>query len=368
MTDYCLHPESCSCSKRATGSRIVASNNAVGPAIVSHVPAALLTTPSSGGLNFGYCAANNDGEPLGMQFRRAVARVEGVSAADVYITASLLEWFERLPRALGRRNIFRMMGDFVGYGRGAADDIRLTEIPVAIEADSVDPLAVANVVRGSDKPIIFLTFPVTNPLQQKMSLDVVRAILAANSEAIIVIDNAYRGFGEVSGLASFALSNERTIYVQTASKDLLLCGARIGWFVASPLLRARTAPSVLPYAACPASLEQGHRLLQMPDVLSAMRQKQARARDILSLGSSRLGLPICTGAGPWISIKLGCQSASVVETLAIEHRIDVQMQTGSLAGWVRISATVPCQAQIIVSALDKILAPKTRTAGRWQVG
>lgn len=211
--DRCFHPLSCACSRRAAGHRIDASNNAVGPAIGSHVPAALLTLPSTPNLNFGYCAANKDNEPLGMAFRQAVAKAEGVKTADVCITGSLLELFERLPRVLGRHSIIKLMGDFVGYGRGAAHDIPLIEIPVLIDADAVDPGTVGNTVRGKEDPMVFLTFPTTNPLQQRVSLDVAKAVLSSNPNAIVVIDNAYGAFGDIRDLASFALSNERTIYV-----------------------------------------------------------------------------------------------------------------------------------------------------------
>src|SRR6266545_4472010 len=76
MTDHCRHPQSCSCSRRSAECRIVASNNAVGPAIASHVPEVLLTLPSTPTLNFGYLAANSEDDRLGMEFRRSIARVE----------------------------------------------------------------------------------------------------------------------------------------------------------------------------------------------------------------------------------------------------------------------------------------------------
>lgn len=96
-------------------------------------------------------------------------------------------------------------------------------------------------------------------------------------------------------------------------------------------------------------------MLQMPQVLNAMRRKQARARDILAEGSERLKVPMRAGAGPWTLIKLGSDVGPFVDELASKHKIDVQPQTGALTGWVRISATVPCQAQTIVAAMTEIL-------------
>jgi hypothetical protein len=39
--------------------------------------------------------------------------------------------------------------------------------------------------------------------------------------------------------------------------------------------------------------------------------------------------------------------------------IDVQLQTDALTGWIRISATVPCEADRIVSAFASILGTAT---------
>jgi histidinol-phosphate/aromatic aminotransferase/cobyric acid decarboxylase-like protein len=352
MTNRCLNPGSCPCAQR---SPIDASNNAIGPAIINWVPAVALAAPSDPSLNFRYVAANNNDGPLGLMFRRSVAEVEHVNAACVCATGSLLELFGRLPRDLGRRNIVKVEGDFVGYGRGAARDLPLTEVKVQIGATSVDPDEIAQVVRGKDDAIVFLTYPVTNPLQQTMPIDAIEAVLSSNKSAIVVADNAYGGFGEIKNLASIALSNDRTIYVQTASKDLFLCGVRVGWAIASPPLLAPIAASMPPYALSPASLDQVSRLIHMPEVVRAMRQQQASARDILAEGLRALGLSIRGGVGPWVLVNLGIAANRIVNELAKNHRITVQAQLGSLTGWVRISATVPCQAETIVAALTSLL-------------
>lgn len=359
MSRQCLHPDTCPCT--TASSRIVASNNAIGIRIASYHPEVLLTS-SINAFNFGYCAANDDRDDLGVAVRRLIAELEGVKVGEVQICGSLLELFTRLPRALGCRTIVKVAGDFAGYARGSAIDIPLVETRPDLENPLVDPSLVSETVRDLDKPMVFLTFPVTNPFQQTTPVEAAGAVLEANPEAIVVLDNAYRGYGQTKGLVSLALAHGRVIYVQTAAKDLLLCGGRFGWAITSPTLREKLSQVLLPFTPSPASLEQGRRLLLMPSTLESMRKTQTKARDILSEGISRVA-STRSGPAPWILVDFGTEAANVTEELRTKYRVDVLQQAAPLLNWVRISATVPCEAHRIVDVITEVLM-KARVKAR----
>jgi histidinol-phosphate/aromatic aminotransferase/cobyric acid decarboxylase-like protein len=212
------------------------------------------------------------------------------------------------------------------------------------------------VVKTAIDPIVLLTFPVTNPGNQSMSLAVAKAALAANDNAIVVIDNAYRGAFEIEGLARFSLAHERSIYINTASKDLFLCGARFGWAIAAKPLLDRLSSVLPPYGVGSDALIQGLRVLTLPEALRAARLTQATARDILIFGMCALNIPMQSGVGPWVLVYFGSEASAIVDELALVYRIDVQRQTASLDGWIRISATVPREAESIVNAIADILS------------
>jgi len=53
-------------------------------------------------------------------------------------------------------------------------------------------------------------------------------------------------------------------------------------------------------------------------------------------------------------VELGPEAGAIVDRLANQHRVYVQDQTGrieDLAGWIRISTNVPCDARRVVEAL-----------------
>src|SRR5262249_32197114 len=145
------------------------------------------------------------------------------------------------------------------------------------------------------------------------------------------------------------------IYVQTASKDLFLSGGRFSWVVASPALRAQFEHALMPFAVPPAALMEGYGLLKMPDALSTLRAHQSAAHQILSEGIGKLGLQVRDGRGPWVLVNLGAGCDAIIRGLSDTFNIDVQPQTGMLAGWARISATMPCQAERLVSALTALV-------------
>jgi histidinol-phosphate/aromatic aminotransferase/cobyric acid decarboxylase-like protein len=360
--------DNCGCT---VGKMIEAHNNAVGTTMIHYVPALrpLLETPAE--LNLRYVPILEDSDPDVASARGLIAEGLGVAADEVIICGSLLEKFGTLAKRLGCETLVRLNGDFGGFEAGAEMGVRMERIEVDPAAEWIDPSAVAAAVRDLPRPLVCVTFPCTNPYQQKMSVEVVQAVLASNPEAIVLVDDAYRRFGNINGLAKMASVSERIIYVQTASKDMFVCGARIGWIVCAPRLRDAIRRGVRPYVVSPVSVAQLRALLGAPEVMDQVRAVQQEARDILASGITALGLPTRTGQGPWLLIRIGEHADLVEKVLRRSFGIRVQMQTSEfLRGWLRISATVPCEARTIVAAVSEVAidivrwqAVKERLAG-----
>jgi histidinol-phosphate aminotransferase len=300
--------------------------------------------------NLGYLPTNDNTHPEVARFKANIASLEGVSADSVRLTGSLLELFTVLPAWLGRKSAWRLAGDFPAYTRFLTD-LPTFEILIDLSRDEIDPLEVAAALEGVAAPIVYLTFPVTNPYQHRTSVGIVEAILSANADAIVVIDNAYRRYGRMTELASLAQAHDRIVYVNTASKDLFLCGARVGWLIASPELLAKIDPHVGPYVPSPVSIEQLNSFLESPATLDRILDTAIVARGILEDAATGLFRRVRTGPGPWVMIYYGDEVAWTVDALLSRYLIRVQPQSGLLEGWLRISATVPCQAEKVAAAL-----------------
>lgn len=350
MTRNCREPAACDCL--VSGRLIEAHSNAVGERMARYVDRleGLMSTASP--LNLAYCNANDARNATGVEIRKIVAELEGVpSHENVLMSGSLLDVFRDLPTALEVEGIYKLQGDFGGFGIGVNKWIGLTEIPLD-SAGKVDIDTVAEAVRGKGRILVCFTFPFTNPGQVETPLAAVNAVLDNNADAIVVLDNAYRRYGLPAELARLAISNERVIYCQTASKDMFLCGARVGWLICSGSTLIRLRTFILPYTLSPTSLRQALAFLKSPEVMAEAFETQAKARDILIEGCRDLGLAFRAGPAPWVLLNFGKDAKWVVTHLEARHGILVQLQTSEhFKGWVRISATVPCEAHSIVEAV-----------------
>ena len=112
-----------------------------------------------------------------------------------------------------------------------------------LDADS----AVAQ-VRRHQPHIVFLCSP-NNPTGTALELDVVKAVLDAAPESLVVVDEAYAEFarpGTPSAL-TFLLDHPLLVVTRTMSKAFALAGARLGYLAASPDLIEALRLVRLPY-------------------------------------------------------------------------------------------------------------------------
>jgi histidinol-phosphate aminotransferase len=115
-----------------------------------------------------------------------------------------------------------------------------------LDADS----AVAQ-VRRHQPHIVFLCSP-NNPTGTALELDVVKAVLDAAPESLVVVDEAYAEFARQSragtpSTLSLLLDHPLLVVTRTMSKAFALAGARLGYLAASPDLIEALRLVRLPY-------------------------------------------------------------------------------------------------------------------------
>lgn len=351
-----------SCSQG--GDIIYADNNATGRRILNYVPELALMEVVEPGDMSEYVNPNADRGPIGRQLKAVLAGLESVAPEELVIDGSGLNRMKLLPNLYGAKSVVTIANDFPGY-KAAATSCNLPhyEIPCGIweptlsEGDAVQTVAVL------DKPLVFLSMPVTNPGQTVVGLGVARAILRAHPEALVIIDSAYRRDNILSeDYVQFALEEDRVLYMNVAAKDLGSCGARVSWMIGSPRMLDPIRQDVCPYPVSMHAARYLAKLATKPHVVEKIHHVQRAAVDVYRDWLPSSGLKYKTGAGPWVLIHIGQDVANVVKDLTEVYGILVQDQSGKAAdleGWIRVSANVPCDAIKVTRAIsERVLAIK----------
>ena len=335
---------------------IYVDNNATGRRMWNYIPELSMLERIVPGDMAEYVNPNSDRGPVAIGLRTQLAEMEGVEKGDLLIDGSGLERIKSLPGLVGARTIMAIRNDFPGYSSGRSiSNLPFREIPCGIWDQSLAPSAAADAVSGVDRPIVFLSMPVTNPGQTKVNLDVATAIQDANREAWVVIDTAYRRDREpTEDYVQFARSTPQTVYLNVAAKEFGACGARICWMSGNRETLAKLRDDICPY---PISMHSARFLTELagrPGLIERIHAVQRSAADVYRRLLPEYGFRFKSGAGPWVLIELGRNAGAIVDHLAREHHVFVQDQTGrieDLAGWIRISTNVPCDARRVVEAL-----------------
>ncbi|MHA6268340.1 aminotransferase class I/II-fold pyridoxal phosphate-dependent enzyme [Aliiroseovarius sp. CAU 1755] len=343
---------------------IYADNNATGRRILNYVPELALLEVVQQGDMAEYVNPNADRGPVGRELKRALATLEGINDDQIVIDGSGLNRLKLLPNLYGAKSVVTIANDFPGY-KAAATSCNLPhhEIPCGIWEPRLREDEAVKVVAALDRPIVFLSMPVTNPGQTVVGLDVAHAILQANPRAFVIIDSAYRRDNVLSeDYVRFALQHERVLYMNVAAKDLGSCGARASWMIGTKEMLDPIRQDVCPYPVSMHAARFLAKLAAKSHLVDKIHAVQRAAVDVYRDWLPSTGLKYKTGAGPWVLVHIGPDVSSVVKDLEESQGILVQDQAGKatdLTGWIRISANVPCDAVKVAAALsERMLAMK----------
>jgi histidinol-phosphate/aromatic aminotransferase/cobyric acid decarboxylase-like protein len=339
---------------------IYADNNATGRRMLNYVPEIGLLEVAEPGDMLEYVDPNSNRGPVGKALRDALSNLEGVLPEHIVIDGSGLSRLKLLPNIFGAKSVVTIANDFPGY-KAAATACKLPhhEIPCGLWDQTLSPSGAGDVVKDLDTPLVFLSMPVTNPGQTVVTLRVAEAVLENNPSALVVIDSAYRRDNVLSeDYVRFALEHPGVLYMNVAAKDLGACGARISWMIGAPDMLDAVRSDICPYPVSMHAARYVTKIAMRPQVVEKIHRVQRAAVEVFREWLPSSGLKYKTGAGPWVLLQIGPNVSEVVTDLERNFRVRVQDQSGraaNLKGWVRVSATVPCDAHRVTVALSRRL-------------
>jgi histidinol-phosphate aminotransferase len=182
--------------------------------------------------------------------------------------------------------------------------------------------------------------------------------LLEETEALIVVDEAYQDFGGPSALPLLA-EHARLVVLRTFSKAMSLAGLRFGYALAHPAVAREITKAKLPYNVNRMTLAAAHAALDARDLLEHSTGRVRDARDRLYRGLQGVrGLRAFPSAANFVLIRCEARpAAEVFRRLVEQHGILVRDVSGGpgLEGCLRVTAGTVDDVDAVVGALTAIL-------------
>ncbi len=143
---------------------------------------------------------------------------------------------------------------------------------------SFDVDALVAAVRETRAAVVVVNTP-NNPTGTPLPAGAAERLLA-ETEALVVLDEAYQDFGGPSGVSLLA-AHPRLVVLRSFSKAMSLAGLRFGYALAHPALAREIAKAKLPYNVNVITLAAAHVALDQRAALDGQIARVVRARDLL---------------------------------------------------------------------------------------
>ena len=248
---------------------------------------------------------------------------------------------------------------FPGYLQAAAvvgartssvplDDYRVAAASVATAmADGIDVTYICNPV---------------NPTGTALDRDGVARIVAAaeSSGSVVVFDEAYMDFaGPAYEHAMDAARAGRPVIVcRTFSKAWGLAALRVGYAIGPADLIGRLwrVRQSLPFNVNRLAQQAAIAALDEPAFVAGVRERTAKARELLYHGLETLGLQYVPSVTNFVLVRTGGDSGAIAHRLATEHKVLVRDLTlFGIPGALRVTVGTPEQVDRFCTALAAVL-------------
>ena len=212
--------------------------------------------------------------------------------------------------------------------------------------------AVLRELRGKPK-VFFLANP-NNPTGTLVSRDALRRILRVAPETVVVVDEAYFEFADVTVL-DWIRRHDNLIVTRTFSKAMGLAGLRLGCLFAGRTLAHDLRKAQPPYSVNSASLLAARGAVSETRSVQRYVEEVRRAKRDLDKALARLNIRSFPSAGNFVLVDLGKRAPIVLQALRRRGILlrDRQSDFGR-AGFVRITAGTRTQTRRLIRELEKV--------------
>ena len=205
-----------------------------------------------------------------------------------------------------------------------------------------------------------LVFPNPNaPTGLAIDREQVEAIVTANPDRLVVIDEAYIGFGAQSA-APLIEKHDNLIVTRSLSKSHALAGLRVGYALGHPELiegLRRIKDSFNSYPLDAVAQRVANEALSDHEWESQSQAFIASNRDSLSSDLKALGFRVLPSQANFVFASHSKASGvSLTKALKTDGILVRSWDSDALRAWVRITVGTPEQKQRLIESLSRILS------------
>ena len=297
-------------------------------------------------------------DPSSDQLRQAIATAVGVQANQVFVGNGSDEVLAHAFLALLKHDkplrfpdiTYSFYPVYCGlYG------IQYETVPLAADfsINVDDYLPDANGQAGA------IIFPNPNaPTGRALSLADVEHIVAANPDAVVVVDEAYVDFGGESAVGLVA-RYDNLLVVQTLSKSRSLAGLRVGFAVGSPELidgLERVKNSFNSYPIDRLASAGAVAALEDTEYFEQTRQAVIETRSRMTAGLEALGFEVLPSAANFVFARHPLKDAAGLAADLRERSIIVRhFRHARIDQFLRITVGTDEQVNLLLKALAEVL-------------
>ncbi len=225
-----------------------------------------------------------------------------------------------------------------------------------------------NLIKDCRPRAIFICNP-NNPTGQYLSCREVEQLVAAGSDGLLVIDEAYVNFAADTWPSVDLISGSNVVILRSMTKDYGLAGLRLGYAIAGSEVINILHKVCPPWNVNTVAQKTGFAVLEETDYLKQSQKKVTEAKQFLVGELSRLGYATLPSATNYFLIKAG--NATEFRASLLKHGILVRDCTSfGLPGYVRIAPRTMPECRRLINIIEGFHPPgdppKNSRSGIWK--
>ncbi|MCQ4318440.1 histidinol-phosphate transaminase [Stutzerimonas zhaodongensis] len=294
-------------------------------------------------------------DPNGERLKRAVADYYGVQPAQVFVGNGSDEVLAHAFYGLFQHGKPLLFPD-VSY---SFYPVYCGLYGIAYEAVALDEQFQINVADYA-RPNGGIIFPNPNaPTGRLLALDAIERLLQANTDSVVLVDEAYIDFGGTTAI-SLVDRYPNLLVTQTLSKSRSLAGLRVGLAVGHPdLIEAleRIKNSFNSYPLDRVAIAGAAAAFEDRDYFERSRQQVIVSRESVSSALQELGFEVLPSAANFIFARHSQRDAAELAAGLREHGVIVRhFKQPRIDQFLRITIGAPEQNQALLDALRGIVS------------
>ena len=296
-------------------------------------------------------------DPTAERLRSAIAAAESVSPAQIFVGNGSDEVLAHLWFAFLKGQRVQTLDTTYGFYPvwAALYDADLTEVPV-LDDFSVDLEALKN-----DDAAVVLANP-NAPTGRALPRHEIVALVESNRDRLVVIDEAYFGFGAETAVPLVA-GYDNLVVTRSLSKSHGLAGLRVGYAIAQAELIEglnRVKDSFNSYPLDAVAQSAATAAIEDRQWLEAASQSVRDVREVMSTGLKEMGFEVLSSQANFIFIQHNTLPGKhIFDALRSRDILVRRWDKQRIKNWLRVSVGTMAQAEQLLVVMREIVSAET---------